>query len=258
MNKISIKTKNEIERMRIAGRLASQVLDYLAPFVQVGVTTNYLDKLCHDYIVNVQKAYPAPLNYVIGRGVPPYPKSCCISINDEVCHGIPSGRIILDGDIVNIDVTVKKDGYHGDNCRMFYAGTVSAEAKKLCEITFEAMHKGIEQVKPGNFFGDIGHAIESFVKTHGYSVVREFCGHGIGTRFHEPPNVLHYGNPKTYARLKAGMAFTIEPMINQGARHITVCDRDGWTVRTADHSLSAQWEHTILVTDTGFEILTVS
>jgi len=253
---VSIKTSQEIEKMRIAGRLTSEVLDYIAPFVKAGVTTNELDKLCHDLIVNVQQAIPAPLNYAPG-GHTPYPKSICTSINHQVCHGIPSDKKLKNGDIVNVDVTPIKDGYHGDSSRMYYVGEPSIQAKRLCETTYEAMWRGIRMVKAGAHLGDIGHAIQSFVEGMGYSVVREFCGHGIGSKFHEEPQVLHYGKAGTGVRLEAGMIFTIEPMVNAGKAGIKQLG-DGWTVVTKDHSLSAQWEHTILVTPTGFEVLTLS
>ena len=253
---VSIKTPQEIEKMRVAGRLTSEVLDYITPYVKAGVTTNELDKLCHDLIVNVQHAIPAPLNYAPG-GHAPYPKSICSSINHQVCHGVPSDKKLKNGDIVNLDITVIKDGYHGDSSRMFYVGEPSIQAKRLCEVTWQAMWRGIRAVKPGAHLGDIGHAIQSFVEPLGYSVVREFCGHGIGQRFHDEPQVLHYGRPKTGLKLEAGMTFTIEPMINAGKADIKQLG-DGWTVVTKDHSLSAQYEHTILVTDAGFEVLTVS
>ncbi len=253
---ISIKTPQEIEKMRIAGRLASEVLDYIAPFIQPGITTNEIDKLCHDYIVNVQGAIPAPLNYA-PHGHTPYPKSICTSINHQVCHGIPSEKKLKSGDIVNIDVTPIKDGWHGDTSRMFYVGEPSIQAKRLCEVTHEAMWRGIKVVRAGAFLGDIGHAIQTFVEGKGYSVVREFCGHGIGSRFHEEPQVLHYGKPGTGPRLEAGMIFTIEPMVNAGRKEIKQLG-DGWTIVTKDHSLSAQYEHTVLVTQTGYEVLTLS
>jgi methionyl aminopeptidase len=253
---VSIKTQQEVEKMRVAGRLTSEVLDYITPFVKVGVTTNELDKLCHDLIVNVQQAIPAPLNYA-PSGHAPYPKSICTSINHQVCHGVPSEKVLKNGDIVNLDITVIKDGYHGDSSRMFYVGEPSIQAKRLCEVTFQSLWRGIRVVKPGAYLGDIGHAIQSFVEPLGYSVVREFCGHGIGQRFHEEPQVLHYGRPKTGLKLEAGMTFTIEPMINAGKAAIKQLG-DGWTVVTKDHSLSAQYEHTLLVTDTGFEVLTIS
>ncbi|MDD2776826.1 MAG: type I methionyl aminopeptidase [Gallionella sp.] len=253
---VAIKTESEIAKMRIAGRLTSEVLDYIAPFVRAGVTTNALDKLCHDLIVNVQKGIPAPLNYAPG-GHNPYPKSICTSINHQICHGVPSDKILKNGDIVNLDITVIKDGYHGDSSRMFMIGEPSIQAKRLCEVTYQSLWRAIRVVKPGAYLGDIGHAIQSYVEPLGYSVVREFCGHGIGHKFHEEPQVLHYGRPKTGMRLEAGMTFTIEPMINAGKAAIKHLN-DGWTVVTKDHSLSAQYEHTILVTSTGFEVLTVS
>lgn len=253
---VSIKTLPEIEKMRIAGRLTSEVLDYIAPFVRAGVTTNALDKLCHDYIVNVQKAIPAPLNYA-PNGHTPYPKSICTSINHQICHGVPSEKALKNGDIVNIDVTVIKDGYHGDSSRMYFVGEPSIQAKRLCDATYASLWRAIRVVKPGATLGDIGHAIQSYVEPLGYSVVREFCGHGIGQRFHEEPQVLHYGRPRSGMRLEAGMTFTIEPMINAGKAAIKHLN-DGWTVVTKDHSLSAQYEHTLLVTETGYEVLTCS
>ncbi|MDH4235323.1 MAG: type I methionyl aminopeptidase [Gallionella sp.] len=253
---VSIKTPQEIEKMRVAGRLTSEVLDYIGPFVKMGVTTNELDKLCHDLIVDVQKGIPAPLNYA-PSGHRPYPKSICTSINHQICHGVPSEKALKNGDIVNIDITVIKDGYHGDSSRMFYVGEPSIQAKRLCETTWQSLWLGIRAVKPGGYLGDIGHAIQSYVEPLGYSVVREFCGHGIGKKFHEDPQVLHYGHPRTGLRLEPGMVFTIEPMINAGKAGIKQLG-DGWTVVTKDHALSAQFEHTILVTDTGFEVLTVS
>jgi methionyl aminopeptidase len=245
--------------MRIAGKLASEVLDHLTPHVVPGVTTEALDKLAHDYIVNVQGAIPAPLNYA-PSGYIPYPKSICTSINHQVCHGIPNEKALKKGDILNIDVTVIKDGWHGDTSRMFMLGGESAAsiaARRLCAITYDAMWKGIVMVRPGVHLGDIGHAIQVFAEGSGFSVVREFCGHGIGQKFHEEPQVLHYGKPGTLEELKAGMTFTIEPMINAGKRDIKEMG-DGWTIVTKDRSLSAQWEHTILVTETGYEVLTLS
>lgn len=253
---ISIKTPQEIEKMRIAGRLAGEVLDYIAPFVKVGVTTDELDKLCHDYMVNVQGCIPAPLNYA-PHGHTPYPKSICTSINHQVCHGVPSDKKLKNGDIVNLDITTIKDGYHGDTSRMFYVGEPSIQAKRLCETTYQAMWRGIRTVRAGAHLGDIGHAIQTFVEGMGYSVVREFCGHGIGSNFHEEPQVLHYGKGGTGPKLEAGMIFTIEPMVNAGKAGIKQLG-DGWTVVTKDHSLSAQYEHTVLVTETGFEVLTLS
>ena len=242
--------------MRIAGRLASEVLDYITPFVEVGVTTEELDTLCHHYMVDVQKTIPAPLNYA-PSGHSPYPKSICTSVNNQICHGVPGQKKLKNGDIINIDITVIYQGYHGDTSRMFYVGEPSIQAKRLCEVTYEAMWKGIDQIKPGKHLGDIGHAIQKLTEGVGYSVVREFCGHGIGAKFHENPQVLHYGRPGTGLELKPGMIFTVEPMINAGKaaiRHLP----DGWTVTTKDGSLSAQWEHTVLVTEDGYEVLTVS
>jgi len=248
--KISIKTSEEIEKMRIAGKLASEVLEMIEPHVVPGVTTEELNQICHDYIVNEQDAIPAPLNY---RG---FPKSICTSVNYQVCHGIPNVKKLKSGDIVNIDITVIKNEYHGDTSKMFYVGEVSQFAKRLCKITQESLYKGIEQVKPGTTLGDIGHAIQKYAESNRYSVVREFCGHGIGKVFHEEPQVLHYGKPGEGEILKQGMIFTIEPMINQGKRHVKVL-KDGWTAITKDRSLSAQWEHTILVTENGYDILTL-
>jgi methionyl aminopeptidase len=253
---ITYKDAVGVAGMRIAGRLASEVLDYLTPFVKPGVTTNELDKLAHDLITQVQGGVPAPLNYQ-PAGYTPYPKSICTSINHQVCHGIPNDKALKKGDIVNIDVTVIKDGWHGDTSRMFIVGDSSIAAKRLCAMTYDAMWHGIVRVKPGARLGDIGHAIQRFAESNGFSVVREFCGHGIGRTFHEEPQVLHYGKPGTLDELVPGMTFTIEPMINAGRRDIKELG-DGWTIVTKDHSLSAQWEHTILVTETGYEVLTLS
>ena len=253
---VTIKSPQEIEKMRVAGRLASEVLDFITLSVQAGITTNELDKLCHDYIVDVQQAIPAPLNYA-PPGHAPYPKSICTSINHQVCHGVPGDRMLKQGDIVNIDITTIKQEYHGDTSRMFYVGEPSIQARRLCESTYQAMWRGIRRVKPGAYLGDIGFAIQGFAEGLGYSVVREFCGHGIGKNFHEEPQILHYGKPNTGMRLEAGMIFTIEPMINAGRADIKQLS-DGWTIVTKDHSLSAQWEHTVLVTETGFEVLTIS
>ena len=250
---IHIKNSQEIEKMRIAGTLASQVLDYITPFVIPGITTEEIDKLCHDFMVNVQKTIPAPLNYAPDGHTP----SICTSINHQICHGVPGPKALKDGDIVNIDITVIKDGFHGDTSRMFLLGDTSIQAKRLCKLTYEAMWLGIQKVKPGAKLGDIGFVIQDFAEKNGFSVVREFCGHGIGKRFHEEPQVLHYGKPGTGVTLEAGMIFTIEPMINAGKRDIKQMP-DGWTIVTKDRSLSAQWEHTILVTDSGYEVLTVS
>ena len=247
---IAIKTPDEAEKMRIAGRLAAEVLEMIEPYVQPGITTDELDRICHDYIVGVQKAIPAPLDY---RG---FPKSICASVNHQVCHGIPGGKRLKKGDIVNLDITVIKDGFHGDTSKMFFIGEPSILARRLVEATHEAMFRGIAQVRPGARLGDIGHAIQSFVEPQGFSVVREYCGHGIGREFHEEPQVLHYGNPGTGLILQSGMCFTIEPMINSGKRFIKLLP-DGWTVVTKDRSLSAQWEHTVLVTDQGHETLTL-
>ncbi|RCS59569.1 type I methionyl aminopeptidase [Parvibium lacunae] len=253
---ITIKSPTDIEKMRVAGRLASEVLDFITPFVKPGVTTDELDQRCHDYMVNVQQSIPAPLNYC-PPGYQPYPKSICTSVNHQVCHGIPGEKVLKSGDIVNLDITVIKDGYHGDTSRMFIVGEGSIAAKRLCEITYECMWLGIDQVKPGARLGDIGHVIQRHAEAQGYSIVREFCGHGIGKKFHEDPQVLHYGRPGTLEELKAGMIFTIEPMVNAGKRDIKELG-DGWTIVTRDRSLSAQWEHTVLVTETGYEVLTVS
>jgi methionyl aminopeptidase len=253
---IEIKTPEEAEKMRVAGRLAAEVLDFIAPHVKPGVTTGRLDKLCHDFMVDVQGTVPAPLNYA-PPGHRPYPRSICTSVNHQVCHGVPGDRVLRPGDIVNLDITVIKDGFHGDTSRMFLVGDPSIQARRLCEVTYECLWKGILQVRPGAQLGDIGHAIQRHAEAHGYSVVREFCGHGIGRRFHEEPQVLHYGRPGQGTRLEAGMTFTIEPMINAGRRDIRAL-ADGWTIVTADHSLSAQWEHTVLVTAGGVEVLTLS
>jgi len=253
---ITIKTPEEIEKMRVAGRLASELLDYLTPHVQPGVTTKALDKLAFDYITQVQHAIPAPLNYA-PPGYTPYPASICTSVNNVICHGIPNDKPLKIGDVVNIDVTVIKDGYHGDCSRMFCIGSVPKHVQRLVDITFEAMWHGIALVKPGTRLGDIGHVIQTFAESAGYSVVREFCGHGIGSKFHEDPQVLHYGKAGTGEVLHEGMTFTVEPMINAGRRDIREM-ADGWTIVTKDRSLSAQWEHTVLVTPTGFEVLTTS
>ena len=253
---ITLKTAADVAGMRIAGRLASEVLDMLTEHVKPGVSTETLDRLAHDHIVQVQQAVPAPLNYA-PPGYTPYPKSICTSINHQVCHGIPNDRPLKNGDIVNIDITVIKDGWHGDTSRMFVVGEGSIAAKRLCTLTYEAMWKGIVKVKPGARLGDIGHSIQTFAESQGFSIVREFCGHGIGRKFHEEPQVLHYGRPGTLEELVPGMIFTIEPMINAGKRDIRETG-DGWTIVTRDRSLSAQWEHTVLVTDTGYEVLTLS
>jgi methionyl aminopeptidase len=253
---VTIKSPEEIAKMRVAGRLAAEVLDFIAPYVKPGVTTGELDRLCHDYMVEQQGVTPAPLNYA-PPGYKPFPRSICTSVNHVVCHGVPGDRKLRPGDIINIDITVIKDGYHGDTSRMFYVGQPSIQARRLCEVTYECMWRGIVAVRPGAHLGDIGHAIQEHAERHGYSVVREFCGHGIGAKFHEEPQVLHYGRPGTGLKLEPGMTFTIEPMINAGKPEIRQL-ADGWTIVTKDHSLSAQWEHTVLVTETGFEVLTLS
>ena len=247
---VPIKTPEAVEKMRVAGRLAADVLDMIAPHVVPGATTDELDRICHDYITRVQRAIPAPLNY---RG---FPRSICTSVNHQVCHGIPGNKRLKKGDIVNIDITVIKDGYHGDTSKMFFVGEPSILARRLVTVTQQAMRLGIAKVRPGATLGDIGHAIQQFVEAQGCSVVREYCGHGIGQAFHEEPQVLHYGKPGEGLVLKAGMCFTVEPMVNAGKRFIKLLP-DGWTVVTKDRSLSAQWEHTVLVTDQGHEILTL-
>lgn len=253
---IVIKTEQDIQAMRVAGRLASEVLDYIGEFVRPGVTTGELDQLCHRYMTDVQGTIPAPLNYA-PAGYKPFPKSICTSVNHQVCHGIPGDRVLKNGDVLNIDITVIKDGYHGDTSRMFFVGESSIASRRLVEVTYDCMWLGIAQVRPGATLGDIGHAIQVHAEKHGYSIVREFCGHGIGRKFHEEPQVLHYGKAGSLERLVPGMIFTIEPMINAGRREIKEL-ADGWTIVTKDHSLSAQWEHTVLVTPTGYEVLTVS
>jgi methionyl aminopeptidase len=236
--------------MRVAGRLAAEVLDMIGDHVRPGVSTGELDEICHRYIVEEQDAIPAPLNY---RG---FPKSICTSVNHVVCHGIPGDRVLKNGDCLNIDITVIKDGFHGDTSRMFFVGKPSVAAERVSAVSHEAMKRGIGIVKPGTRLGDIGHAIQRYVESHHCSVVREYCGHGIGREFHEDPQVLHYGRRGAGLELKAGMTFTIEPMVNAGRRHVRLLP-DGWTVVTKDHSLSAQWEHTILVTEEGHEVLTL-
>ena len=247
---ITIKSPAEIETMRVAGRLAADVLDMVSPYVLPGVSTEELDRICHDFMVDVQKTIPAPLHY---RG---FPKSICTSVNHQVCHGIPGPKKLKSGDIVNIDITVIKDGYHGDTSKMFFVGEAQIKAKRLVKVTQECLYLGIAQVRPGACLGDIGHAIQQHAESNGYSVVQEFCGHGIGKNFHEDPQVLHYGKPGTGEPLRQGMVFTIEPMINQGKRYVKVLP-DGWTAVTKDHSLSAQFEHTLVVTRDGHEILTL-
>ena len=248
---VTPKTPEQIEGMRVAGRLAAEVLEMIAPLIEVGMTTGEIDRICHDYIVNVQKAIPAPLNY---HG---FPRSICTSINDVICHGIPSdSKKLKNGDIINVDVTVIKDGWHGDTSIMLGVGDVPQHAERLMLITQECLYKALAIVKPGTTLGDIGHIIQEHAESNYYSVVREYCGHGIGQIFHEEPQVLHYGKPGTGLVLEPGMTFTIEPMINAGKRHTKLNTKDGWTVTTRDGRLSAQWEHTIAVTDTGCEVLT--
>lgn len=247
----TIKTPEQIEKMRIAGRLAAEVLEMIEPYVKPGVTTGELDRICHDYMVNVQKTVPAPLNY---HG---FPKSICTSVNHVICHGIPADdKVLKDGDIVNIDITVIKDGFHGDTSKMFVVGKPSILADRLIRVTQECLYLGLKKVKNGARLGDIGHVIQVHAEKHNYSIVREYCGHGIGEVFHEDPQVLHYGRPGTGDVLKTGMCLTVEPMVNAGERHSKLL-KDGWTVVTKDRSLSAQFEHTIVVTDTGCEILTL-
>ena len=253
---VVVKSAEEIAGMRVAGRLAAEVLDFITPHVKPGVSTGHLDRLCHEYMVDVQHTVPAPLNYA-PPGYSPYPKSICTSVNHVVCHGVPGDKKLKAGDIVNIDITVIKDGLHGDTSRMFYVGEPALQARRLCEVTFECMWRGIAAVRGGARLGDIGHTIQSCAEQNGYSVVREFCGHGIGRRFHEEPQVLHYGRAGTGLTLEPGMTFTIEPMINAGRADIRQL-ADGWTIVTKDHSLSAQWEHTVLVTADGYEVLTLS
>lgn len=247
---ISIKTADDIEKMRVAGRLAAEVLEMITPYVEPGISTGELDRICHDYMVNTQGTTPAPLNY---RG---FPKSVCTSVNHVICHGIPDdSKVLKKGDILNIDVTVIKDGYHGDTSKMFILGEPKPHVERLVRITQECMYKGIEQCVPGNHLGDIGHVIQQHAESNHYSVVREYCGHGIGTVFHEDPQILHYGRPGTGMEIREGMTFTVEPMINAGKRHNKLL-ADGWTVVTKDRKLSAQWEHTLLVTKDGPEVLT--
>ncbi len=246
---IQIKTPEEIEKMRVAGQLAAEQLRMIAPYIKPGVTTNELNDICHDYTINVQQAIPAPLNY---HG---FPKSICTSVNQQVCHGIPSDKKLKKGDIVNVDVTVIKDGYHGDTSKMFFVGEPSIMARRICRVAHECLVIGIEMVRPGIHLGDIGAAIQKHAEANNCSIVREYCGHGIGKQFHEEPQVLHYGVPGTGIILEPGMTFTIEPMVNTGKRQVKVLP-DGWTVVTKDRSLSAQYEHTLLVTDDGVEVLT--
>ena len=253
---VTLKTPDEIEKMRLAGRFASEVLDFIAPHVKPGVTTGRLNDLCHAYMINEQGTVPAPLNYA-PPGYKPFPKSICNSVNHQVCHGIPGERVLRPSDVLNIDVTVIKDGFHGDSSRMYYVGEPSIQARRLCDVTYECMWIGIARVRPGTRLGDIGAAIQAHAEKHGFSIVREFCGHGIGRKFHEDPQVLHYGKPGTGLQLEEGMTFTVEPMINAGKPAIRELS-DGWTIVTKDHSLSAQWEHTVLVTSDGYDVLTRS
>jgi len=247
---VTIKTPEEQDKMRIAGHLAADVLDMIGEHVKAGVTTDELDTICHQYITETQTAIPAPLNY---RG---FPKSICTSLNHVVCHGIPGDRTLKSGDAVNIDITVIKDGFHGDTSRMFFVGKPAILAERLAKIAYESMWLGIEQLAPGKRLGDVGEAIQKNVEKNRFSVVREYCGHGIGRVFHEDPQVLHYGKAGTGMELQAGMTLTVEPMVNAGKRHVRLLP-DGWTVVTKDHNLSAQWEHTVLITPEGFEVLTL-
>jgi len=247
---VTIKTPEEQDKMRVAGRLAADVLDMIGEHVLPGVTTDELNDICHKFITEVQDAIPAPLNY---RG---FPKSICTSINHVVCHGIPGDRTLKSGDAVNIDITVIKDGFHGDTSRMFFVGKPAIQAERLSAVAFESMWLGIEQIAKGTHLGDIGEAIQKNVEKNRFSIVREYCGHGIGRAFHEDPQVLHYGKAGTGFELQAGMTMTVEPMVNAGKRHVRLLP-DGWTVVTKDHKLSAQWEHTVLITDTGCEVLTL-
>lgn len=251
-----VKSTQAIEKMRVAGQLAADVLTMITPYVKPGVTTGELNRLCHQYITEEQKCIPAPLNYTGSAGQPPFPASICTSVNQVVCHGIPTDhKKLKEGDILNIDVTVIKDGYHGDTSKMYFVGKSSVLANRLVAVTQECLYLGIAEVKPGATLGDIGHVIETHAHKHRFSVVRELCGHGIGLGFHEPPQVLHYGRPGTGLKLEAGMTFTIEPMINAGKRDIRLLP-DQWTIVTKDHKLTAQWEHTLLVTPSGAEVLT--
>ena len=247
---VTIKSPEEQDKMRIAGRLAADVLDMIGDYVKPGVTTDELDRICHDYITTVQQAVPAPLNY---RG---FPKSICTSVNHVVCHGIPGERKLKSGDAVNIDITVIKDGFHGDTSRMFFVGKPGIQAKRLSDVAFEGMWLGIEQLAPGKHLGDLGAAVQRHVEKNRFSVVKEYCGHGIGRVFHEDPQVLHYGSPGTGMELREGMTLTVEPMVNAGKAAVRLLP-DGWTVVTKDHSLSAQWEHTVLITGSGYEVLTL-
>jgi methionyl aminopeptidase len=251
---ITVHSADDIRCMRVAGRLACEVLDFITPYVKPGITTNELDRLCHEYIVNVQGAIPAPLNYAF-PGFTPYPKSICTAVNHVACHGIPGALVLKPGDIINVDVTVIKDGYHGDTSRMFYVGEPSDAARRVCEVALDCMWAGIAQVKPGAHVGDIGWAIQRHAEASGMSLVREVGGHGIGKKFHDDPFIPSYGEPGTLAELASGMIFTVEPIVCAGRGEIATL-ADGWTMVTMDGGLSAQWEHTVLVTDTGVEILT--
>ncbi|MGB5166630.1 MAG: type I methionyl aminopeptidase [Woeseiaceae bacterium] len=248
---VIIKTLQEQDKMRVAGRLAADVLDMIGDYVKPGISTDEIDQICHKFITEQQQAIPAPLNY---KG---FPKSVCTSVNHVVCHGIPGERLLKNGDVVNIDVTVIKDGFHGDTSRMFFVGKPNIRATRLAEVAFESMWLGIEELAPGKHLGDIGAAIQKHVESNHFSVVREYCGHGIGRQFHEDPQVLHYGKRGAGMELRAGMTITVEPMVNAGKAPVRLLP-DGWTVVTKDHSLSAQWEHTILITDSGYEVLTLS
>jgi len=248
---VTIKTPDEQEKMRIAGRLAADVLDMIRDYVKPGITTNEINDICYRYITEVQNAVPAPLNY---RG---FPKSVCTSVNHVVCHGIPGDRKLKTGDAVNIDVTVIKDGFHGDTSRMFFAGPPGVQANRLSRVAFDGMWLGINELAPGKRLGDVGEAIQKFVEKQRCSIVREYCGHGIGRGFHEDPQVLHYGSRGTGLELREGMTLTVEPMVNAGKPSVKLLP-DGWTVVTKDHSLSAQWEHTVLITDSGYEVLTLA
>jgi methionyl aminopeptidase len=248
---VTIKNPDEQEKMRIAGRLAADVLDMIGDYVKPGITTNEINDICHKYIVEVQDAIPAPLNY---RG---FPKSVCTSVNHVVCHGIPGDRKLKAGDAVNIDITVIKDGFHGDTSRMFFAGPPGVQAKRLAQVAFDGMWLGINELAPGKRLGDVGEAIQKFVEKQRCSIVKEYCGHGIGRGFHEDPQVLHYGSRGTGLELREGMTLTVEPMVNAGRPSVKLLP-DGWTVVTKDHSLSAQWEHTVLITDSGYEVLTLA
>jgi methionyl aminopeptidase len=247
---VSIKTPQQQDKMRVAGQLAADVLDMIGDYVKPGITTGELDRICHDYITGVQDAVPAPLNY---RG---FPKSICTSVNHVVCHGIPGDKKLKAGDAMNIDVTVIKDGFHGDTSRMYFVGKTNIQAERLAVVAFESMWLGIEELAPGKHLGDIGAAVQKHVEKNRFSVVREYCGHGIGEVFHEEPQVLHFGERHTGLELREGMTLTVEPMVNAGKASVKLLP-DGWTVVTKDHSLSAQWEHTILITRDGFNVLTL-